>query len=170
MAFKEVNVNNLNINPFESIGKDWMLITSGDKEKFNTMTASWGGLGVLWNKNVTFSFVRPQRYTFEFLEKNDLYTLSFFNNNYRKALTLCGKVSGRDIDKVKESKLTPKFDNGFTYFEQARLVLACKKIYTQFIDPNHFIDDKIESNYENKDYHNMYVGEIISCLVNEDNE
>ena len=79
--FTEIDVKSINDNMFKSIGQDWMLITSGEKEKFNTMTASWGGVGVLWNKNVTFAFIRPQRYTFDFMEKNDYYSLSFFNQN-----------------------------------------------------------------------------------------
>ena len=90
MSFKEVNIKNFSFEPFKRIGDDWMLITAVDEQKYNTMTASWGGLGVLWNKNVTFSFVRPQRYTFEFLTKSAYYTLSFYDEKDRKALVTCG--------------------------------------------------------------------------------
>lgn len=163
--FHEVDINTLSVNPFKKIGKQWMLITSGNDQKFNTMTASWGGLGVLWNKNVTFSFIRPQRYTFEFMENNDFYTLSFYEEKYRNALGICGKISGRDDDKVKLAGLTPVFDNQSTYFSEAETVLVCKKIYGQFLDPNCFIDGDIDKNYAEKDYHKMYVGEIIKVLM-----
>lgn len=165
MNFTEINCENLNMNAFKSIGKDWMLITSGNKEKFNTMTASWGSVGGLWNKNIATIFVRPQRYTFEFLEKNDIYTLSFFGGNFKKELVFCGRNSGNNVDKIKSTGLIPIFDDNFTFFSQAKLVFVCKKIYTDFIKPDNFLDDSIKINYENNDYHKMYVGEIIKCLV-----
>ena len=165
MDFTEINCENLNMNAFKSIGKDWMLITSGNKEKFNTMTASWGSIGVLWNKNIATIFVRPQRYTFEFLEKNDIYTLSFFGGNFKRELVFCGKNSGNNVDKIKSTGLIPIFDDNFTFFSQAKLVFVCKKIYTDFIKPDNFLDDSIKINYENNDYHKMYVGEIMKCLV-----
>ena len=166
MSFKELSLNEIeNINPFNLIGNDWMLITSGSKENFNTMTASWGGLGVLWNKKVAFSFVRPQRYTFEFMEKNELFTLSFFDSEHKDALKLCGRKSGRDCNKVKEAGLKPIFKDDAPYFEEAKIVLVCKKIYSQFISPECMIDKSLEKNYENKDYHKMFIGEILKCLV-----
>ena len=149
------------------IGKDWMLISSGNEEKFNMMTASWGGLGVLWNKNVTFSFIRPQRYTIDFIESNDYYALSFYDKKYRESLNYCGKFSGRDVDKMKESKLTPVFDSNTVYFAEASLVLICKKIYEQQMDPECFIDKGLETNYPQKDYHKVFIGEIEKVLVNE---
>ena len=165
MDFTEINCENLNMNAFKSIGKDWMLITSGNKEKFNTMTASWGSVGVLWNKNIATIFVRPQRYTFEFLENNDFYTLSFFDDEFKKELAFCGRNSGNNVDKIKSTGLIPIFDDDFTFFSQAKLVFVCKKIYSDFIKPNNFLDDSIKINYENNDYHKMYVGEIVKCLV-----
>lgn len=163
--FHEVDINTLNVNPFKMIGKQWMLITSGNEQKFNTMTASWGGLGVLWNKNVTFSFIRPQRYTFEFMENNKLYTLSFYEEKYRNALGVCGKISGRDNDKPQIAGLTPVFDNQSIYFSEASMVLVCRKIHSQFLDPSCFIDEGIKKNYDNEDYHKVYVGEIIKVLM-----
>lgn len=166
MSFKELNLNEIEkINPFNLIGNDWMLITSGNEENFNTMTASWGGLGVLWNKKVAFSFVRPQRYTFEFMEENELFTLSFFDAKHKDALRLCGRKSGRDCNKVKEAGLTPFFKDNAPCFEEAKMVLVCKKIYSQFISPECMIDKSLEKNYENKDYHKMFIGEILKCLV-----
>ncbi len=166
MNFEEIQINDLkDMNPFELIGKDWMLITSGTENKFNTMTASWGGMGIMWNKNVTFCFVRPQRYTFEFLEKNQYYTLSFFEEKFKKSLMFCGRNSGREIDKIKECGLTPEFEMNIPYFKEAKIVLFCKKLYSQFIDPDCFLEDFIVGNYPQEDYHKMYVGEIIKCMV-----
>lgn len=165
MNFNEINPKKLtDFNTFSQIGEKWMLITAGDKEKLNTMTASWGMLGILWNKNVAMAFVRPQRYTFEFLEKNDYYTLSFFESEYRKQLNFCGTNSGRDVDKVKKTGLTPVFDSDAPYFKEAKFVFVCKKIYSQFITPEGFVDLSLDKNYEKKDYHKMYVGEIVKCL------
>lgn len=166
MNFKEINILDLGRNAFELIGKDWMLITAGSEEKMNTMTASWGGVGVLWNKNVSFIFVRPQRYTLEFLELNDYYTLSFFGGDYKKILTYCGRNSGRDVDKVRETGLNVVFDKA-PYFNEAKLVLVCKKLHAQYIDPNGFNTDDVKNNYKSNDYHKMFVGEIIKCLVRE---
>lgn len=165
MSFTETSAKELNgFNTFSQIGEKWMLITAGNKEKFNTMTASWGMMGILWNKDVATAFVRPQRYTFEFLEKNDYYTLSFFESKYKKQLSYCGRNSGRNVDKIKETGLTPIFDEQAPYFKEASTVFICKKIYGQFISPEGFIDIDLDKNYENKDYHKMYVGEIIKCL------
>ncbi len=165
MSFTETSAKELDgFNTFSQIGEKWMLITAGNKEKFNTMTASWGMMGILWTKDVATAFVRPQRYTFEFLEKNDYYTLSFFESKYKKQLSYCGRNSGRNVDKIKETGLTPIFDEQAPYFKEASTVFICKKIYGQFISPEGFIDVDLDKNYENKDYHKMYVGEIIKCL------
>ena len=161
--FKPIEANELTGNVFSLISKDWMLITSGTVDNYNTMTANWGGLGHLWHKNVCFIFVRPSRYTYEFMEKNDTFSLSFFSEEWRKALTLCGKKSGRDIDKAKETGLRPiPGDYQTTVFEQARLIIECKKLYYQDINPEHFLDPAIEKNYNGTDYHHVYVGEILS--------
>lgn len=164
--FTEIDVKSINDNMFKSIGQDWMLITSGEKEKFNTMTASWGGVGVLWNKNVTFAFIRPQRYTFDFMEKNDYYSLSFFNQNYKKELTFCGTNSGRNINKIEKIGFNTNFDESAPYFDEARLTIICKKIYADFIKKDCFIDQSLDSNYKDKDYHKMYIGEIVKVLIN----
>lgn len=163
--FKKINVKELPENPIQLFADDWALLTSGDENGYNTMTVSWGGVGELWNKEVCFIFVRPQRYTFEFTEKNDLFTLSFYPKEYHKALSFCGSHSGRDFDKAKETGLTPLFVDGSTAFEQAKIVLVCKKIAGQFMDPDGFYDKSIEKNYAAGDYHKIYVGEIVSCYV-----
>lgn len=164
--FTEINVKSIKDNMFKSIGQDWMLITAGEKGNLNTMTASWGGIGVLWNKNVTFSFIRPQRYTFDFMEKNEYYSLSFFNQNYKKELTFCGTNSGRNINKIEKIAFNTRFDESAPYFDEARLTLICKKIYADFINPKCFIDQSLDSNYKDKDYHKMYIGEIVKVLIN----
>ncbi|NLU53065.1 MAG: flavin reductase family protein [Clostridiaceae bacterium] len=164
--FKTIKPQELTDNPFTLIGSDWMLITSGTIDKFNMMTASWGGMGILWGKNVCFVFVRPTRYTYEFMEKQDNFSLSFFGNEWRGALNICGTKSGRDIDKVEATGLIPfKGDNNTVGFEQARLVIECKKLYYQDLTPDNFLDPSIESFYPIKDYHRMYVGEILSVKV-----
>jgi flavin reductase (DIM6/NTAB) family NADH-FMN oxidoreductase RutF len=152
-------------NTFKMIGSDWMLVTAGPPEAYNTMTASWGGLGVIWSKNVCFCVIRPTRHTYGFIEKADNFTLSFFEEKYRSALTLCGTKSGRDIDKAKATGLTPTPGTipGTTYFAEARLIIECRKLYYQDIDPKHFLDPEIDENYPEKDYHRMYIGEILSC-------
>jgi len=166
--FQEISASKIQDNPFHLIGKQWMLITAGDKQHFNTMTAAWGSFGYLWNLPVTHIFVRPQRYTFDFVEKNDFYTLSFFEKSHKNILTYCGSHSGRDYNKVKETGLIPIETNlGNVYFDQARLVVECKKIYFQDIDPDHFVDRLIRRNYPNKDYHRMYIGKVIKCYVKE---
>ena len=128
MAFREIDPKELTGNPFERIGSQWMLVTAGDQNRYNTMTASWGGLGVMWGKNVAYTVIRPQRYTYEFMESNDTYTLSFYGKEYKTALNFCGSKSGRDVDKAKETGLTPVFSEAAPYFEQAEIVLVCRKL------------------------------------------
>ncbi len=162
--FVELDPLELQDNMFRRIGREWMLITAGKPEKFNTMTASWGGVGVLWNTNVTFSFVRPSRYTYGFMEQEKYYTLSFFGADCRRALQLCGSKSGRDIDKVAETGLTPVFDAPAPYFAEAELVLVCRKLYTQDLDTERLLDPALMANYKDGDVHRMYVGEITKVL------
>jgi flavin reductase (DIM6/NTAB) family NADH-FMN oxidoreductase RutF len=154
-------------NPFKLIDDDWFLLTAGETGAFNTMTASWGGVGILWNKPVVFCFVRPQRYTYKFMESNQFFTMSFFEEEYRDALNLCGKTSGRKTDKIKATGLKPfESPNGSIFFEQSHLMIECSKLYFSDITPDNFISGGIEANYPRKDYHRMYIGEIISCFNN----
>lgn len=156
-------------NVFSLLDDQWMLITAGDETHFNTMTASWGGLGVLFNKNVATIYVRPQRYTFEFLEQYPDFTLSVFGKNHahRPALSLLGSKSGRDSDKIKESGLTPVMDGqNPPYFAEAELIFVCRKLYVQDFDPRCCLDPSLHDFYENQDYHRMYIAEIVQTLVN----
>lgn len=157
-------------NPFRMIGTDWMLVSAGDRTAYNTLTASWGGLGVLWHKNTATIFVRPSRFTFTFLEKFDHFSLSFFTDSYRDVLTFCGTKSGRDYNKVEETGLTPSFSEAAPYFQEAQQVLICKKIYTHDLNPDAFLDSAINKHYAKQDYHRMYVGEIVQVLQKEDTQ
>ncbi len=160
MSFEEINIRQAAGNAVKMINDDWALVTAGDREKWNTMTVSWGGLGELWRRDAAFIFIRPQRYTREFIEKQELFTVSFFAGGFKKELALCGAKSGRDIDKAAATGLVPVFEDGAVFFEQANLVLVCRKIAFQDINPAGFLDETIEENYPSKDYHRMYVGEI----------
>ncbi len=164
---KIINLDQLKDNVFELIGSEWMLITAGALDAYNTMTASWGGLGVIWGKNVCFCVIRPTRYTYEFMQKADVFSLSFFGTECREALGICGTKSGREIDKASVTGLTPVAGNlpGTTHFDQARMVIECKKIYFQDLEPANFLDPGIEDMYPQKDYHRLYIGEIVNCLV-----
>lgn len=155
---------------FRLLDKDWMLITAGRASHFNTMTASWGGFGIIWNQPVAFIFVRPQRFTFQFLEQYDWFTLCFFGKGYKKILNYCGTRSGKDTDKIAKTGLQPiETEKGNILFTDARLVFECRKLYFQDLQPGHFLDPEIESNYPGKDYHRMYFGKIENSWINEDN-
>ena len=163
--FEKIDPKALDQNVFSLIGDQWMLITAGTREACNTMTASWGGLGMLWGKPVATVYIRPQRYTLEFVEREDTFTLCFFGEEYRKALALCGSKSGRYMDKVKECGFTVATAEGAPYFDEADLVLVCKKSYWQDMDPTHFLDGEIDSKwYPEKDYHRIFIGEILEVL------
>ena len=165
MSFKEIKPEELNFNPFTRIGSDWMLLTAGTEDKFNTMTASWGGAGVFWGKPAVTCYIRPQRYTKEFVDNSDYFTLCFFDESYRKALNLCGSTSGRDVDKIKECGFTVQAGAGNApYFAEAELVLVCKKRYAQLMQPECFTDKTIDGKfYPQKDYHVMYIGQIVEA-------
>lgn len=168
VSFREISIEELEFQPFTKIGKEWMLITAGDEKKHNTMTASWGGAGVMWGKNIVSAFIRPQRYTNEFVEANDLFTLSFYSLEYKKALGVLGAKSGRDVDKIAEVGFTPYYVDGTTAFEEANLIFVCKKQYHQALLPELFdVKENDEKWYPQKDYHIMYMAEIVKVLVKE---
>ncbi|MDR2068813.1 MAG: flavin reductase family protein [Spirochaetaceae bacterium] len=163
-------------SPAARIGDEWMLIAAGNlkegKDNWNTMTASWGGLGVLWGRNVAFMFIRPIRYTFGFVNAASLFSLCFFNPTYRKTLEFCGSRTGRDTDKAAETCLTPLvFEEGNAAggigFKEASEVMVCRKLYTHDFDPAGFLAPFIETNYPGKDYHRMFIGEVLALQVNQ---
>lgn len=163
MQFKEFDPMTADINPFKLIGKDWTLITSGDENSYNTMTASWGGMGVMWGKNVIECVVRHSRHTFEFMENNEYFTLSFFSDEYRDALTFCGTHSGKDCNKAEETGLIPWFTDSTTAFEQADIVFVCKKLYAQDLDTDLFTDKSCLKWYEKDGIHKAFIGEIVKA-------
>jgi flavin reductase (DIM6/NTAB) family NADH-FMN oxidoreductase RutF len=164
--FTEIPVTELSSNPFQLIGREWMLITAGGLDSFNTMTASWGALGHLWERDVAICYVRPQRHTYGFMERSGVYTLSFFGAEWRKALEYCGSHSGRDVDKPAQTGLTPfATPGGSVAFEQARLILECRKLYAGDIAEAGFIDRAaMDAVYPHRDFHRFYVGEIARAL------
>jgi flavin reductase (DIM6/NTAB) family NADH-FMN oxidoreductase RutF len=163
--FKEIKPDLIKRNPFQAIGKEWMLITAGNKEKMNTMTASWGGFGVMFGKNVVFIVVRPQRYTKEFIDREETFSLSFLDKKYRNVMSYLGSVSGRDEDKITKSGLSVSYYDTTPYFNEANLVLICKKLFMQPLDGNTLINEKLESTwYPLKDYHTLYIAEITSVM------
>ena len=170
---KEIPVSELTINPMEIIAKQWMLITAGDEKKgYNTMTASWGHLGSIWGHNgglpTSVIYIRPQRYTKEFVDREELYTLCFFPENYKKALGYLGSHSGRDGDKVAAAGLTPVFGEGYTYFAEASLVMVCRKLYQAPLVEEGFLDKRVmEDCYPQRDFHDLYIGHIVKVLVSE---
>ena len=163
-SFSHLDPRQIIDNPFSLIGDDWMLITAATNTECNTMTASWGCMGVLWNKPVAFTFVRPQRHTFTLLEGAETYSLSFLPERYRDALRYCGAHSGRDGDKFAATGLSVVTENGTPCIEQARLVLVCRKCYAADLDATHFCDPSLLSHYKANDFHRQYVGEIIDVL------
>ena len=168
MGFRTVDPRDLPGSLFHGLSENWMLISAGGPEGYNTMTASWGMAGVLWSRPTAEVFVRPQRYTYGFMEQSEYFTCSFFGRGMRPALTYCGTHSGREGDKAAATGLTPVFDRGSVYFAQAETVLVLRKLYAQDLSGACFIDGEADAeHYPQKDYHRAYVGEIVACLVRE---
>ncbi|MGL4453242.1 MAG: flavin reductase [Sarcina sp.] len=166
MNFKEIQPIELKESVFKLIGTDWMLITGEKNRQVNTMTASWGGLGIMWGKEVAFIVVRPQRYTKEFIDNDGIFTLTFFDESYKKELKYLGTVSGKNEDKISKSGLTISHIENNPYFEEGKLVLSCKKLYSQYLTANNFEDKTLPSKwYPNEDYHEMYIAQINKILI-----
>lgn len=166
MSFEKINIKDLKMNPFQAIGKDWLLISAGDQDGINTMTASWGGVGVLWGEDVVTVYIRPQRYTKQFVDKQDCFSLSFFNGNYKKELGILGTKSGRDGDKIREVHFHTTFLDGVPTFEEADTVFIVEKIYEDTIKPENYLDTSLDEKwYPEKDYHTIYIARIKSVYV-----
>lgn len=169
MNFREVKAEELNMNPFTKIGKEWLLITAGTPEKCNTMTASWGAMGVMWGKNAVTVYIRPQRYTKEFVDKEETFTISVLGEKYRKALNYCGTVTGKGIDKIREAGLTVYGIDKTAGIAEADLIMVCKKMYQDNIKPECFLEMENDKKwYAEKDYHTMYIAEVVKVLVREE--
>ena len=166
---KEIDFHNLQANPAELIGKQWMLITAGTKDSFNFMTASWGGLGFIWNRPVAFVLVRPNRHTRRFIDEQESLTLTFLPEQYREALTDAGRPSGRDVDKVAATGLVPMLTpGGLVSFEDADLVLECRKLFVTQMQQQDFLHwSELTPRFyaEDNPLHRLYICEITGCHV-----
>jgi len=165
-GYKKIAPDKIPGNIIKMLSEDWMLITAGDKDKFNMMTASWGGLGFLYEKPVAFCSINPTRYTYQLMENKDTYTLTFYTEAYRDALKYCGSKSGKDTDKVKGSGLTPiTTPGGSKAFSQAWLIIECRKMVAQSLQAESISDKSLKENWTGKQMHKMYIGEIINVWV-----
>lgn len=165
--FKPIDYHTLNFDPFHKIGKDWLLISARKDGITNTMTASWGALGHLWNKDIAIVFIRPQRYTREFVDTSDSFTLSFFDG-YHKELSYLGTKSGKDENKIENVHFHLTDIDGQPAFEEAKEVWILKKLYVSKFEKDSFIfPDIYEKNYPNDDLHYIYIGEITGVYRNE---
>lgn len=171
MSLKAIDMKELKFNPMTLIGKEWMLVSAGNEKSFNTMTAQWGHLGAIWNGDMPTSviYLRPQRYTRTFVDKENYYTLSFFDEAHKKDLMYLGTHSGRDEDKLAKTSLTPVFSDESVYFKEAKMVFVCRKVYRGKLHEESFVDqDILKKNYPEHDFHYVYIGEIVKAYVNED--
>lgn len=164
--FRRVRPEELQGNPFELIGKEWLLITGEKDGKVNSMTASWGAMGIMWGKPVAFLFIRPQRYTKEFIEAGERFSVSVLPDGNRSILNYMGTVSGRDEDKIQASGLTVTRLEDVACFAEAKINLVCKKLYAQNLVPDCFLEKELDAKwYPSHDYHTMYVAEITDAFV-----
>ncbi|MCH5315131.1 MAG: flavin reductase [Eubacterium sp.] len=165
--FKEIKLTDVKENVVDLLKNRWGLVTAGNENGYNTMTVSWGAIGELWGVDMATVYIRPQRYTEEFLDKEDYFTLSFYPDEMKKQIHgVCGSKSGRDVDKAKECCITPCFDENAPFFEEAELVLVCKKAAKGKFEPSQFIDCSIEDKwYEIKDFHYIYYGAVEKVLI-----
>lgn len=165
MSFKEIPVSELNVNPVTMFSEGWALLTAGSRDSYNAMTVSWGATGEIWGKPSMFVFVRPQRYTHDFCEKSDYFTVSCFNGSHRKELSFFGSKSGREFDKFSETGLSAVTDGDFVYCNEAEYIFLCRKTAKTVLQPENFFDQDIDSCYTAKDYHDIYIGEIVKILT-----
>jgi flavin reductase (DIM6/NTAB) family NADH-FMN oxidoreductase RutF len=166
MKRSEISFDKFSAPVFKSWGSDWFLLTSGcfKSGKFNTMTVAWGSFGVMWQKPFAMVVVRPSRHTYAFMEKFETFTLSAFPSEFKKVLNFCGVKSGKDMDKIKEAGITPipSLKVEAPGFDEAELIIECRKNYFDDFRPKHFMDASIEGNYPGRDYHRVYFGEIVA--------
>ncbi len=165
-VFQPLPMDVIEINPFKLIGKDWALVTAGNKNNYNTMTVSWGGVGVIWGKDTATIYIRDSRYTKELIDNGDFFSIAFFNGNEKEALSYCGSHSGRDDDKFKAARLTPAFRHSIPYPDEAQFIIFCKKMAAVPLTADTFVDSSIkETWYADGDMHTMYIGEIIDVVA-----
>ena len=165
-TFQPYPIDLIEFDPFTKIGNDWMLITAKHDDKINAMTASWGGVGVLWGKNTTFIFVRDSRYTKELIDESDYFSLTFFDNSYKSAMKYFGMVSGRKEDKIKTANMNVNYYEEIPFIDEGNFLICCRKMSATPKLPEQFLDHEIEEKwYADGDLHTMYVGEILQILA-----
>ncbi|MCD7978117.1 MAG: DUF4468 domain-containing protein [Tannerellaceae bacterium] len=165
-GYKKIVPEKIPGNIIKLLTEDWMLITAGNGDNFNMMTASWGGLGNVLGKPVSFCFINPARHTYQLIEKSETYTLSFYTEAYREILQYCGTHSGREEDKVKESGLTPvSTPEGSKAFREAWMIIECRKLISQDISTDSIHNATVKEEWTGKPFHKMYIGEIINVWI-----
>lgn len=167
MIFKTIDPRSIKDNLIKCLAEEWALITAGGSDNYNMMTASWGFFGEMWGSDSIAMVVRPQRYTMDFIENNDYFTVSFYGDK-KDVHKICGSKSGREVNKTKETGLTPVSNDKYVYFKEARMVLIVKKQFVQQMKEEAFTDKTvIDKWYPEKDYHNMIIGKIEKVLIAE---
>lgn len=165
-SFQDVSVDLVEMNPFEKVGKDWMVVTAGSEKMSNAMTASWGGFGVMWGKNVAYVVIRHSRFTKTFIDRDKKFSLSFLSEKHRGLMKFLGTVSGRDEDKMREANVLVNFHKDVPFMDLADLVFICRVMSATEIKAEDFIDDNIDKQwYGDGDYHTMYIAEITDILA-----
>ncbi len=165
-SFREVNPAELDGNFINKIREEWMLIGAERDGRVNMMTASWGGIGNFWNKSVAVCVIRRERFTHPMVDATDTFSLTFFGEDYREQLNICGKQSGRDIDKVEACGFHVLREGDTPYFEEADLVLICRKVAKQPLLGDAFIDrDLVSQHYAEGNFHDMFFGEIVKAYI-----
>lgn len=171
---REINYRDLRINPMTVFGDEWFALAAGNEaDGCNAMTIAWGHIGALWERGThtnrlptTVVYVRPSRYTKEFMDREPMFTLSLFEGEKKKALGYIGSHSGRDGDKLASAGLEPIYADGTVYFRDAKFVLICRKLYSAPLQEEGFVDrGLIDFNYPMRDFHQMYIGEIVKVLT-----
>ena len=153
-----------NTEIFSQFDKKWALLTAGNESDFNTMTISWGGLGTIWNKPVATVYVRTSRYTHDYMDANEYFTISYFPEEYKKILGVLGAKSGRDMDKMHDSGLTPIKAGESVSFKEAEVTLVCRKLFRQKLEESNMPADIAKQMYEGQASHDMYIGEVVEIL------
>ena len=167
MNYKKIDTKEFELKPFKEIGDNWILISAKKEDQVNTMTARWAGIGLVWEKNVVTVYLRPNRYTKEFIDGSDYFTITMFDG-HKKELAVLGTKSGRDGDKISEVGFDIEYVDEQPTFKQGKCVIICKKLYRGLIHEENFINvDFIDKVYPEKDFHYVYVGEVISIYRND---
>lgn len=167
MALEKIEISQQSLNPFSMFGKQWVLVSAGTKEHWNTMTASWGGIGIMWGKPCVFCPIRPSRYTKEFVDREEYFTITLLQDGHRDALNRMGTVSGREVNKMTDSGLTPLFLDDQPTFAEAAFVLVCRKRGCTALTEQAVLHEQVRERwYPDADYHVVYIGEIISAYQN----